>query len=196
MARARARDHDALGRLFEEYRDYLGLIARLQIDRRLQGKVSTSDVVQETFFQAKRGFSQFRGTTERELTVWLRRILAARLANWVRRYSTQRRSIGLEQQLNDELDLSAQRLAAPYHAKSDTPSEVASQRERAVLLANALQRLRPEYREVIVLRHLEGLPFSRVADRMGRTVDSVKSLWMRAFRTLQEDLHQLGLADE
>src|SRR5437867_4753384 len=76
----------ALGQLLELYRRYLLLLARLQIGRRLQGKVDAADLVQETFLDAHRHFAQFRGTTEAEVTSWLRQILATNLANLVRHY--------------------------------------------------------------------------------------------------------------
>ena len=55
---------EAAGPLLERYRNYLKLLARIQINRRLQGKIDASDVVQETFLEAHRDFMQFRGTTE------------------------------------------------------------------------------------------------------------------------------------
>ena len=64
---ARAHDASALGRLLELYRRYLNLLARLGINRQLQGKLDPSDLVQETFLEAHRDFPQFRGTTESEL---------------------------------------------------------------------------------------------------------------------------------
>ena len=69
---ARCDDGFALGQLLELYRGYLSLLARLQIGRRLQGKIDASDMVQEAFLEAHRHFDQFRGTTEAELVIWLR----------------------------------------------------------------------------------------------------------------------------
>ncbi len=63
-----------------------------------------------------------------------------------------------------------------------------ARRERALLLAEALAILPEDYREVIVLRHLEGLGFADVALRMGRTEDSVKNLWVRALARLRRTL--------
>src|SRR4029078_7766569 len=76
----------ALGRLLEMYRRYLGLLARVQVGQRLQGKIDPSDPLPETFHDAHRNFPQFRGTSEAELTRWLRQILAAKLADVLRRY--------------------------------------------------------------------------------------------------------------
>src|SRR5438477_4550466 len=111
LLRARAGDVPILGRLLERYRAYLVVLARVQIGRRLQGKVDASDVVQEAFLGACRDFPQFRGTTEPELLGWLRQILASLLANLVRRYQgTQRRDVRLERQLAVELEQSSQAL--------------------------------------------------------------------------------------
>jgi len=57
---------------FERYRAYLHLLARLQLDRRLQAKVDASDIVQQTLVQALRGWSEFRGQTEAEVAAWRR----------------------------------------------------------------------------------------------------------------------------
>jgi hypothetical protein len=61
-----------------------------------------------------------------------------------------------------------------------------------VLLADCLARLPTDYREVVILRHLEGFPFLEVAQRMGRTVDSVKKLWARALAQLREFLGEVA----
>jgi RNA polymerase sigma-70 factor, ECF subfamily len=186
LEQARAGDEAALGRLLELYRNYLTLFARLQIGRRLQGKVDASDLVQETFLDAHRDFARFRGTTEQELASWLRQILAANLAMLVRRYcGTQCRDLRLERELAAELDASSRVLDQGLMAASGSPSQHAASREQAVLLADALGQLPEDYREVIILRHMEGRSFPEVAQQMGRTVDSVKKLWTRALVRLR-----------
>jgi RNA polymerase sigma-70 factor (ECF subfamily) len=65
----------------EHYRNYLYLVARTQIDLHLAVRASPSDVVQETFLQATKEFTAFRGQGEAELVAWLRRILASRIVN-------------------------------------------------------------------------------------------------------------------
>ena len=83
LVQAREGSDAALGDLLQSYANYLALLARLEIGRRLQGKVDAADVVQETFLKAHRDFEQFRGTTEAEFVAWLRQILAANLAGLV-----------------------------------------------------------------------------------------------------------------
>jgi RNA polymerase sigma-70 factor (ECF subfamily) len=189
LVRAQAGQDAALGQLLELYRNYLTLLARLQIGRRLQGKVDPSDLVQETFLKAHRDFGQFRGSTEGQLVGWLRQILALNVAYQVRHYcGTQRRDLRLERELAAELDQSSQVLDRALVAPGSSPSEQAAHREQAVLLADALERLPEDYRSAIVLRHLEGLSFPEVARRMGRSPASVEKLWIRALGRLRRSL--------
>jgi RNA polymerase sigma-70 factor, ECF subfamily len=189
MESARAGDSEALGQLLDGYREYLTLLARVQIGRRLQGKVDAADLAQETFLEAHRCFARFRGTTEAELTAWLRQILAGNLGHVVRRYyGTRRRNVRLECSLAEELDQSSRILDQGLASPHSSPSRQAARREQAVLLAGALSQLPADYSDVIILRQLEGLSFALVAERMGRSVDSVKKLWLRALDQLRQAL--------
>ena len=77
-------------------------------------------------------------------------------------------------------------------ATATTASAVAARRERAVLLADALEGLPADYRDVVILRNLEGLKFSEVATRMGRSSGAVRMLWARAIEKLSETLEGLA----
>lgn len=189
LQQARKGDEAALGRLLASYTHYLTLLARVQIGRRLQGKVDPSDLVQETFLDAHRQMASFRGVTEAELVAWLRRILAGQLALMFRRYlGTKGRDARLERDLAAEIDQSSLILDRGLVASHSTPSQHASRREQAVLLAEALATLPHDYREVIILRHIEGMSFPEVAQRMGRSDDSVQKLWVRALASLRRSL--------
>jgi RNA polymerase sigma-70 factor (ECF subfamily) len=189
LADARAGDDHALGQLLERYRGYLTLLARLQISRRLQGKVDASDLVQSTFLEAYRHFGGFRGTSDGEFAGWLRQILAGVVANVVRHYAgTRRRDVALERELEAELERSSQRLDGGLVAPGTTPSERAARCEEAVRLAALLEDLPEDYREVLILHHVEGSSLPEVARTLGRTVDSVKKLWLRALGRLRAAL--------
>ncbi len=186
LRQAKEGQENALGQLLELYRNYLGLLARLQISSRLQGKADAEDLVQETFLKAHRDFADFRGATEKEWVAWLRQILAFNIAHLVRRYhGTRRRDIRLERALEDALDHSSQNMDRGLWVPHSTPSQNAARREQSVLLADALSRLTPAYREVIILSHFQGLSFPDVAKEMERTLDSVKNLWVRALAKLR-----------
>ncbi len=187
LLEAKAGDGATLGRLLERYRNYLRLLARIEIGRKLQGKVDASDVVQEVFLDAHRYFPQFRGTAEPQFVQWLREILAGTLANQVRRYfGTQARDLRLERSIAADLDQSSVALAGLPADPHPSPSEQVMRGEQSLLVAEALGHLPPDYQTVIVLRHLEGLTFPQIAERMGRSVDSVEKLWLRGLTQLRK----------
>lgn len=180
LERARHGDEQAIGALLQAYRPYLALLARLKTDRELQSKLGDSDLVQETSLAAHRDFSQFRGSTEPELTAWLREIMAHVAANAVRDFHRQRRDVRLERQLNTHLNQSSRILERALVDPKPSPSQSAIRRERAVLLANALHELPPDYCEVLVLRELQDKPLAEVAELMGRSANATQKLWARA----------------
>jgi RNA polymerase sigma-70 factor (ECF subfamily) len=160
----------------------------------LQGRADASDLVQETFLDACRDFGQFRGQTEGELVAWLRKILVYNLARLVQQQvGTQkrdvRREISLEQHLAG-LEASSANFDAALQGRHSSPSALAHRRERAAVVADYLARLPADYREVLVLRNLEGLAFKEVARRMERSPGAVRILWVRALDQLRQLLEQ------
>jgi RNA polymerase sigma-70 factor (ECF subfamily) len=168
------------------FRGYLKLLARLQLRTR-PGLGEPSDFAQEAVIRALRGFQQFRGTTEAELTAWLRKILSRCLADAHRR----QRPEGKPSQAVAQLDRSSHQLLAQIVGPGQSPSELFARREEAVLLADALERLPPDYREAIILRQVEGLSSEQVAERMNRSVASVRKLWARGLIELRNQLREL-----
>lgn len=193
IEQARGGDPVPLGKLLESYQNYLRLLAKIEIGRRLQGKVDASDVVQETFLEAHRHFPSFQGHATGQFTKWLRAILATTLANTVRRYlGTQARDLRLEQDLAADLDQSTCALGQMLVDPHSSPSQQAMRGEQTVLVAEAMARLPDDYQTVLVLRHLEGLTFPQVAERMGRSVDSVEKLWLRGLARLKREFGEVA----
>ena len=187
---ARGGVSEQLGRLLQLYRNYLTILAATQVSAKLRPRVSPSDVVQETVLAAHRDFEQFRGETEREFVAWLRQILINTVHHLVEQhFRAKRRNIRREislQHLGDSLDRSAAAFVAAFVDPGPSPSEAARQREASVVLAEQLAQLRPQYREVIVLRNLQGLSFDEVARRMNRSSNAVRMLWLRAIEKFRQ----------
>jgi RNA polymerase sigma-70 factor (ECF subfamily) len=180
---------DGLGRLLDYYRPYLKLLARLHVAQRLQKELDASDVVQETFLDAARDFPRFRGASEGEFVAWLKRLLAANIADTHRRFlGAQKRNVLQEAEVLQMLDQSSALVDRRMLARSDSPSSSAARHEEAIRLAAALESLRPAYHEVIILHHFHGLQFQQVADQLGRSLHSVKNLWMRALVALKRQM--------
>src|SRR6185503_12670803 len=155
-----------------------------QLDNRLRVRVSPSDIVQESFFEAHRDFAEFRGKSMGEFVVWLRRIVVNNILRVVEQHVLAekrdvRREVSLEE-IGRRLEQSTVRLETLLAQETDSPSGCAVQREREIQLADALTLLPDDYRQVILLRHIEGLPFDEVARRMERSAGAVRMLWLRA----------------
>jgi RNA polymerase sigma-70 factor (ECF subfamily) len=183
---ARRQAPGALDRLLESYRNYLRLLARTGIEASLRGKADPSDLVQETLLKAHQHFDQFQGGTEAELVGWLRQILARNLADLSRRYrAAGARAVRREQSLDDFHGSASRAFLQLVSPNGHSPSQSAQRRELSLVLADALTELTPDYREVLVLRTLEGRDWEEVAQMMGRSTGAVRLLWARALQKLR-----------
>jgi RNA polymerase sigma-70 factor, ECF subfamily len=190
VAAARVGSSDAMGKLLDAYRSYLLLIANQELRLRGPAKVTASDVVQDTFLEAHRDFAAFGGGSAPTFRGWLRQMLLHNLADAYRRYEGTAKGPA-----NREANLSA---SATYEvlsrvaAQDPTPSQVATERESDARLEQALQTLPDDYRAAILMRYREGLSFEEIADRMDRSVDAVRKLWLRGVKRLQAVLAAEG----
>jgi RNA polymerase sigma-70 factor (ECF subfamily) len=190
LSEAREGNRESLGALLEQYRAYLHLLARMQLGWRGRVAVNPSDLVQEAFLQASVHFADFAGRSEPEWRGWLRTILHRRLLRQVRKQSVPGKC-GLPR----ELPLEAQPTGSggcgsgpgeELISPGSSPSGPVRRRELTEFMARRLARLPAPYREVLVLRNLEGLPFAEVARRMGRSPGAARMLWLRALEQLRQ----------
>lgn len=171
----------------EGLRSYLLVLAGIHLDGALRGKVSPSDIVQQTLIEAHQKIGEFRGSGP-ELAAWLRQILRHNLLDAQRTFGRAKRDAGREQRLETGLEESSQRLANLLPADGPSPSRQAGAREDVLRLADALNGLPPAQRDAVVLHHLEGLPLSETAARMDRSESAVAGLLHRGLAKLREHL--------
>ncbi len=190
LQQAQAGNVESVGQLLDLYRNYLLVLATTQFDRRLRRRLSPSDVVQETMLAAHRDFGQFRGETEPQFLAWLRQILIHCLHRAIETHlKAKMRDVRCEisiENMTCALDRSTARLSELLVDKAPSPGAPIRQRESAVEFANLLAALRPQYREVIILRNLRGLSFGEIAARMDRNAGAVRMLWLRAVDKLRQ----------
>src|SRR5262245_17964497 len=122
----------------EQFRDYLRLLARVQLDPRWRAKLDPSDAVQQTLLQAHEARGQFRGHTAAQKAAWLRQILARVLANAVRDMNCAKRDVNRERSLEEALEASSARLEGWLADKQSSPSERVERHEHLLRLAEAL----------------------------------------------------------
>lgn len=174
----------------ERYREYLLLLARLELDAHVRGKLDPSDVVQQTLLDAHAKREQFQGQSSRELAAWLRRILARNLVDALRAFGRAKRDVARERSLESAINASSLRLGSWVAADQPSPSQQAQRHEEAVRLADALAQLADGQREALVLQNWHGWSLAHIAEHMGRSNAAVAGLIKRGLKHLRELLKE------
>jgi RNA polymerase sigma-70 factor (ECF subfamily) len=169
----------------EQYRNYVFLLARLQLDPRLRSILDPSDVAQLTLLKAQAGRDQFRGENEGELLVWLRTILARVLIDLARKHGPRLRGHEFALGAIEESSVRLER----YLAGDDTsPSRRAVRQEETLRLTEALASLPEDQRTALELKHFHDLPVAQIGRMMGKSPSAVAGLLYRGLRALRAAL--------
>jgi len=188
LAADRGGCRDALGRVFQDCRQYALGIARQEIPADLLAKGSASDLVQEAFLEAVHGFEHFQGDSEVQFKAWLRILLRRRITKLFRRYrTTRKRRIGLERPAG-----AGGSGACQLPADVLTPSAQVMEAEEVQALRRLVDRLPEDYRRVIRLRYEEERSFEEIGLLMQRTANAARLLWLRAIEQVK---HEFKVSD-
>ena len=179
----------ALAELFERQRGRLEQMVRLRMDRRLQGRLDPSDVLQEAYLDVARRFPEYAANPTLPFYVWMRLLTAQRLVDLHRQHLGARmRSAGLEVSLNrgGAPRASSASLAEMLLGRLTTASRAAIRAETQRRVQAALDAMDPIDREVLVLRHFEQLSNVETALVLGLKPSAAGNRHMRALRRLKE----------
>ena len=190
LQQARSGDPQSLGRLLENYFHYLDRLSKNHLDNRIEARVSASDIVQETLLEAHRDFTKFAGTSVGEFSAWLRQILFSNLATAIEKHIlAEKRDVRKQRSINlsvNDGDQSCARLANFLQQQDVTSPSAMIQREESLdQLLKAIDRLPPDYQQVIRLRHFDDLSFKEIAKRLERNSGAVRMAWVRAITKLR-----------
>jgi RNA polymerase sigma-70 factor (ECF subfamily) len=179
----------------EQYRNYLRVLAGMQLNPRLRAKEDLSDVVQMTLLQAHRDQGNFRGTSEGELRAWLKSILTHTLINLAKKYRAQKRDIQIERSIDQQMQESAIRIVGELSADQTSPSEHVMRQERVEQLADAMSVLLEDEREAVMLKHVHELKVAEIAEHLGRSTEGVAGLLRRGLKKLRKSMQEFDRHD-
>jgi RNA polymerase sigma-70 factor (ECF subfamily) len=191
LRRAGVGDPHALAELFGRYRGRLRQMVRLRMDRRLQGRIDPSDVLQEAQIEILRRAADYAADPRVPLFLWVRLITCQRLMALHRRHlGAQMRSAGQEIALHRGAmpQVTSVSLAEMLLGRLTSPTQAAQRAEVRVLLQETLNGMDPLDREVLTLRHFEELSNSEVAQVLGLSKTAASNRYIRALERLREIL--------
>ena len=185
VALAQDGDESALNQLCKVYGPRVLWIIRLRMGRELRSKLESMDVVQDVLVSALRDLGDFTYKDEGDFLRWLSKIAENRLRDNVDKLHADKRDIRKEVRLDNRGPTTGGRFfAVPGPIDTTTPSLIMSRREDLDELAKAMDKLKPQYKEVIVLTKIEGLSYKEISDKLGKSDEAVRKLVSRAMAVL------------
>ena len=194
LQRARQGDQQAVGALFDYYRQRLKRMVRLRMDRRLKGRVDPSDVLQDAYLDVSRRFAKYAAESSVPLFLWLRLVTGQKLTDLHRfhlgaQMRTPAREISLHHGPMPQASTAS--LAAQLLGRMTSASEVAIRAETRLRVEEAINSMDPIDREVIALRHFEHLSNEETAQVLGISSNAASNRYVRAVRRLKELLRAI-----
>jgi len=185
VALAKDGDASALNQLWTVYGTRVHWIIRLRMGQELRSKLESMDLAQEAMLSALGNIENFTYTSEGDFLRWLSTIAENRLRDNLDRLHADKRDIRKEIRLSKHRrNTASEGVGFPAPIDAITPSVILSRKEDLEKLEKAIDKLKPEYKEVILLSKIEGLSYIEIADKLGKTSEAVRKLISRAMAAL------------
>ncbi|MEM6690783.1 MAG: sigma-70 family RNA polymerase sigma factor [Planctomycetota bacterium] len=190
----RAGNKEALASVFSHYRERLRRIVQFRLDHRLAGRVSDSDVLQETFISAAKRLDHFSDQDEMPAFLWLRLLVGQQLVNLYRQHLQTdmrdvRKEVTIQQGPSPHTSMA---IAAQLAGKMTAVSEVLARAERIEKLEATLNDMDATDREVIALRHFEELSNVETARVLSIEPAAASKRYIRAMGRLGQLMKELS----
>ncbi len=188
---ARTGEPGAVDRLLGEFREPLRRVIGLRLDPAVARRVDASDIVQDVLIEANQRLTDYLKHPDMPFHLWLRHLAQDRIIDTHRRHRlAQRRSVDREQPVLRPawVDESSASLVAQLVDTERTPTSEAIAHELQRRLADAIDQLAEDDREIILMRHHEALSNQEVAKALGLTEAAASMRYLRALRRLRSVL--------
>lgn len=188
---AKLGDADAVDDLLDRHRESLRRMIHLRLDQQIKRRIDVSDVVQEVLVEASRRLQDYLANPGMPFHLWIRQIAKDRIIDAHRRHRVSaKRSVDREQPLapTAPIDQSTIDLAGQLCDPQLTPAAAATQRELAVHVQAAIQKLDENDRDIILMRHYEQLSNQEIAAALTLTEPAASMRYLRALKRLRKIL--------
>ncbi len=197
LAEMRGGSEEALATVFAHYRERLRRIVRFRLDHRIVGRISDSDVLQETYIAAAQRLEHFCKQTEMPAFLWLRLVVGQQLVDLHRQHlqaemRDARKEVSL--QPNEPSPHTSMAIAAHLVGKMTAVSEIVARAERIERLESTLNQMDDLDREVIALRHFEELSNVETAKVLKIETAAASKRYVRAMTRLAELMREFEQA--
>ena len=183
---------DARNDLMGRHRRSLERLVRMRLDRQVQRRVDPGDVVQDVLLEAHKRLDKFLADGSMPFHLWLRQLARDRIIDMHRRHRVAaKRSVDREQSLTArgaDGDESGAALAAQLRDAELTPAAATIRKELEEKFVAALDELSEDDRDLLMMRHIEGLGNSEVAQALGLSQPAAGMRHLRALRRLRKVL--------
>jgi RNA polymerase sigma-70 factor (ECF subfamily) len=185
VALAQGGDNSALDQLCKVYGERVQRIVRFRMGIELRGKLESMDLVQDAFAAAVKDLGNFEYRDEGDFLRWMSKIAENKIRDNLKRLHADKRDIRREVPIDHRVPATGDNCPRmPEPIRTTTPSVIISLSEELDKLENAMNLLKPQYREVIVLSQIEGLSLKEIGDRLGKSDDAIRMLVARAMASL------------
>ena len=182
---AKGGNEPALEQLCRVYGERVRRIIRLRMGRELRSKLESIDMVQDVLMCAFRDLEDFTYTSEGDFLRWLEKIAENRIRDNLDKLHADKRDIRKEIPLQDDAPTSRDDCARVFEpARNTTPSVILSKKEELDKLEKAIDKLKPDYKEVIIWAKIDGLSYKEIGNRLGKSADAAGHLLLRAMVSL------------
>lgn len=182
---AKSGDESALERLYRVYGERVRWMVRFRMGKALRSRLESMDLVQDVFINAFGALEDFTYKNEGDFVRWLSKITQNALADNLDKLHAAKRDIRKEYHFSNRNSATDD---MPGEVKGNinvtTPSVIISKREDLAKLEKAIDELKPEYRDVVVLSKIEGLSYKEIGKKLGKSPDAVRMLMPSAMAEL------------
>jgi len=185
VVQAKEGDPSAINQLYSIYAERVRWMVRFRMSKELRSKLESMDLVQNTLIRSLNGLGNFNYKNEGDFVRWLSKIAENELRGNLKKLHAEKRDVRKEVQLdNFGSAIESEYIGSHGPIQTTTPSVILSEKEDLGKLEKAIDQLKPEYREIIILTKIEELSYQEIGQRLGKSSDAVRMLATRAMAEL------------